>query len=395
MLWRTFFQSRNTQARLTIRRFFIMTGFFPLLFVIQTIHWMGFILDEILFRKYKAVKVKSPLFIVGVPRSGTTFLHRLIANDSDRFTTLSLWELILAPSVTEKKFWLGLGRIDKFLGGPGAHLVQWVERRMLGSLDNIHRISLSAPEEDYFVLVPIYACFILILPFPFADEPGYLAFFDKQTSAADKQRIMKFYKSCLQRHLYVNGTKKLILSKNVSFTPMIETLIRFFPDSRIIGTVRNPLKAVPSHISSMMKGAAIFDNDTSGHEFRNQMLGVQHYAYTHLMEILPNLPEDRQMIIRMEDLQAKLYPLVQKIYDRFGHEMSPLFKAFIEHQEQRQKRYKSTHTYDIDGCGLTETMIYERFSDVFDKFEYAQPGCACEPEYRSSRDAVGKLIKPL
>jgi hypothetical protein len=361
-----------------------MTGFFPLLFMIQTIHWMGFVLDEILFRKYKAVKVKSPLFIVGVPRSGTTFLHRLIANDSDRFTTLPLWELILAPSVAEKKFWLGLVRMDKFLGGPGAWLVKHAENRLFGSLDNIHRISLSAPEEDYFVLVPIYACFILILPFPFDDEPGNLAFFDKHVSAADKQRIMKFYKSCLQRHLYVNGTQKLILSKNVSFTPMIKTLIRFFPDSRIIGTVRNPLKAVPSHISSMMKGAAIFDNDTSGHEFREQMIGVQRYAYTHLTEILPDLPEDRQMILSMEDMKEKLGLSVKKIYDRFGYEMSPLFKSFIEHQEQRQKLYKSSHTYDISGCGLTDTMIYERFSDVFEKFAYEQPSGTRKPDYKSS-----------
>jgi AraC-like DNA-binding protein len=165
---------------------------------------------------------------------------------------------------------------------------------------------------------------------------------------------------------------------------MIETLIRFFPDSRIIGTVRNPLKAVPSHISSMMKGAAIFDNDTSGHGFREQMIGVQRYAYTHLIEILPDLPEDRQMILSMEDLKEKLGLSVKKIYDRFGHEMSPLFKAFIDHQEQRQKLYKSGHTYDISGCGLTDTMIYERFSDVFEKFAYERPSGTRKPDYKSS-----------
>ncbi len=376
LFWRTFFQSRHTQARLTVRRFFMMAGFFPLLFVVQTIHWIGFILDEVLFRGYKTIEIRSPLFIVGVPRSGTTFLHRELARDTQRFTTLTLWELILAPSISERKFWLGLGRLDQFLGSPFARLIKWLERRAFGSLDNIHRISLSEPEEDYFALVPIYACFILILPFPFPDELGYLAFFDDQASAGDKSRIMRFYKSCLQRHLYVRGTGKTVLSKNVSFSPMIQALDRTFPDCRIIGTVRHPINAVPSHISSMMAGAKIFDNDISGHEFRDHMIGVQRYAYTRIMKVLPELPENRQVIVRMEDLQAGLAAVVQTIYERLGHDMSPGFRACIQNQDRRQKNYQSGHKYDLSACGLTENRIYEQFSDVFRQFGYDPPGRA-------------------
>lgn len=384
LFWRTFFRSRRTQARLTIRRFFMMAGFFPLLFVVQTIHWIGFFLDELLFKGYKNLEVRSPLFIVGVPRSCTTFLHRLLANDEKRFTTFTLWELVLAPSVTERKFWLGLGRIDKLVGAPAARLIKWLERRIFGSLDNIHQISLSDPEEDYFALVPIYACFILILPFPFMDELGYLAFFDRQAPAADKNRIMTFYQSCLQRHLYINGTEKPILSKNVSFSPMIESLNKTFPDSRIIGTVRNPLNAIPSHISSMMEGAKIFDNDTRGHEFRDQMIAVQRYAYTHIMETLPTLPADRQTLVRMEDLQAMSGTTIQAIYDRLGYEISPSFMAYLKEQDQCQKHYKSGHAYDIAGYDLTEAMIYERFSDVFKQFSYDPPGHAALSESQPS-----------
>jgi len=380
MFWRTFFRSRNTQARLTIRRFLIMAGFFPLLFVIQTIHWIGFILDELLFRGYKAIEVRSPLFIAGVPRSGTTFLHRVLANDEDRFTTFALWELILAPSISERKLWLGLGRMDKFIGAPVARLINWLERQVFSRLDNIHQISLSDPEEDYFTLVPIYACFLMILPFPFPDELGHLAFFDDRMPAAEKKRIMAFYKSCLQRHLYIKGTGKTFFSKNVSFSPMIDTLNKSFPDCRIIGTVRNPLDAIPSHISSMMAGAKIFDNDIRGHEFRDQMIDVQRYAYTHIMEILPALPENRQMILRMEALQNRLGASVQTIYHRLGYEMSPAFETYIQTQDRHQKHYKSGHGYNMAEYGLTETMIYEQFSDVFELFGYDPPAFPVSPE---------------
>jgi hypothetical protein len=390
LLWKTFVRSRHTQARLSVRRFFMMAAFFPLLFIVQTMHWIGFILDDILFRKYRSVEVRDPVFIVGVPRSGTTFLHRVMANDRDRFTTLTLWELILAPSVTERKFWLGLGRLDRLIGAPLTRLIKWLERRVFGSLDNIHQISLSDPEEDYFALVPIYACFILILPFPFFEELGYLAFFDDEAAAADRERIMAFYKSCLKRHLYVRGTDKILFSKNVSFSPMIEALSQTFPDSRIIGTVRSPLAAIPSHISSMMAGAAIFDNDTRGHEFRDQMIAVQRYAYTHIMERLPPHPEHRQMIVRMEDLQNRLESVVRTIYDRLGYGMAPAFEAYILNQDARQKSYKSGHKYDMSAYELTEAMIYEQFSDVFDQFGYDPPAPERAADHRPNAGAVAE-----
>jgi len=373
LLWLTFFKSRNTQARLTVKRFFIMAAFFPVLFVVQTMHWIGFVLDEIFFPKYKSVEIRSPLFIVGVPRSGTTFLHRVLANDSERFTTMCLWELILAPSVTERRFWLALARLDGWVGAPFAKLLEWGERHAFRGFDSIHRISLSDPEEDYFLLVPVYACLILILPFPFFEELGSLASFDDSFTEKDKNRIMTFYRSCLQRHLYVRGSGKIFFSKNVSFSPMIGSLIRHFPDCRIIGTVRNPMDAVPSHISSMMAGAKVFDNDTREEEFRDQLMEIQQYAYANIPEKLSLLPESRHMIVKMEDLQATLQRVVHSIYERFGFRMSPAFKTFIQSRDERQRRYKSVHSYDPASFGLTAEMIYSWFSDAFERFSYPAP----------------------
>ncbi|MFO7751583.1 MAG: sulfotransferase [Desulfobacteraceae bacterium] len=369
----TFFKSRNTQARLTLKRFAIMVIFFPLLFLVQTMHWIGFFLDEIFFPKYKSVQIRSPVFIVGVPRSGTTFLHRVLANDTERFTTMSLWELILAPSVTERKLWLALARLDGWMGAPFSRIIGWVERYAFGSFDSIHRISLSDPEEDYFLLVPVYACLILILPFPFFEELGYLAFFDDKANEKEKDRIMAFYRSCLQRHLYVRKSGKTFFSKNVAFSPMIGSLIGHFPDCRIIGTVRNPMDAVPSHISSMMAGAEVFDNDTGGEEFRDQLMEIQRYAYARIHDRLSRLPESRHMIVKMEDLQATLQQVVHSIYERFGFRMSPGFKALIHSLDERQRRYKSGHSYDPASFGLTAEMIYNRFSDVFERFSYPAP----------------------
>ena len=76
--------------------------FVPALLLLQGAHWVGFLLDDLFFRGYRNITVRDPLFVVGLPRSGTSFLQRVLAQDSERFTTLRLWELILAPSVTER-----------------------------------------------------------------------------------------------------------------------------------------------------------------------------------------------------------------------------------------------------------------------------------------------------
>lgn len=369
----TFSGTRNTQARLTPRRFIVMSVFLPFFFVLMTVHWLGFITDEVIFRGYRKIPVFSPVFIVGVPRSGTTFLHRVLANDEQRFTKMSLWELILAPSVTERKIILGMGSIDGWLGSPIRRFIGFVERIAFGRLDAIHRISLSDPEEDYFALAPVFACYLLILPFPFSDELGDLAQFDHALSPEKKKRIMAFYKSCLQRHLYVHGNDKLLLSKNVSFAPAVESLNETFPDCKIIATVRNPLDAIPSHISSMMEGAELFDNHTQGTAFRDQMIEVQRFAYSHLDRVLPEWPMNRQVILRFEDLKSLPVDSIKTIYSRFGMELSQKFASFLDETDRNQKAYRSRHHYSAGDYNLEEGEIYAMFRDVFESYGYDAP----------------------
>ncbi len=107
LLLRTLLKSltayHKTGARFTFRRalFLVLAPVFY--FLLESITWFCFSLDDIFFREYREIVVKQPLFIVGYPRSGTTFLHRLCARDSQTFTSLRMWEILFAPSITQKK----------------------------------------------------------------------------------------------------------------------------------------------------------------------------------------------------------------------------------------------------------------------------------------------------
>ena len=158
----------------------------------EAIHWLCFLLDEVFFPSGCRTPVEKPVFIVGVPRSGTTFLHRLLARDAARFTTIRLWELILAPSIIQKKAVVLLAGIDRALGGHGEKFLRTVESRIFSRVNTMHRFSMFAAEEDEFLLIHMFATPYLFVVFPFTEDLLPYLHFDEDLSERLRRRIMTF-----------------------------------------------------------------------------------------------------------------------------------------------------------------------------------------------------------
>jgi hypothetical protein len=133
LAWRTFADRRYRPSPLAL---LAMVGFLPLFAMVQAIHWIGFLLDEVLFPGYRRVTVRRPIFVLGPPRSGTTLVHRVLARD-DQFTTLHTWECLFAPSVTQRRFWMALDRLDRWLGRYVGRGIERLERGLAGHLDAV------------------------------------------------------------------------------------------------------------------------------------------------------------------------------------------------------------------------------------------------------------------
>ena len=371
----TYFPGDNLQARRTLRRLVLMSIFLPLLFALQVMHWIGFLLDEIFYRKYRKINVKQPMFIVGVPRSGTTFLHRMIANDRQQFTTFTLWELVFALSISEKYFWLVLSRLDALVGRPLGRILDLLVRVLFRQFDETHKITLTQPEEDYLSLMPIFACFLLVVPFPFRDEIWHLAYFDERTPAAERRRVMAFYKGIVQRHLFVFGPEKRFLSKNPMFSPMVQSLAETFPDCRFVCNLRSPYHALPSLLSAITEAANGFDNDLRDKEHRDQWIDAVKFFYRHLTSCLANLPDYRYTFVRFDDLTANPRQIVESLYQRLGYELTKQYSTVLHAEDAKSRKYKSKHDYSLAKFDLNAESIYEEFGFVFEQFDF-------EPAYR-------------
>ena len=128
--------------------------------MLQVIHHCAFAMDEILFRRYRRVSIKEPLFVFGAARSGTTLTHRLLASD-EQFTSMKLWELVLAPAIVEKYLLWMLGYLDTLLGSPGNWLITRAEKLFYRTRSNVHHYSLFVHEEDDHLLIHIFASSLL------------------------------------------------------------------------------------------------------------------------------------------------------------------------------------------------------------------------------------------
>ncbi len=242
-------ESHATHARLTWRRVGHLLAFYALFIPTRLINWICFGLDHVLFPGFRQIQLRQPVFIVGNPRSGSTHLLRVLARDDQTFACARLWEMLLAPSIIQRKLVRAAMGLDRGLGSPVRKLVlAWQERAFRRS-DRYHRIRLHEPEEDEFNLVPIFSAIHLVFAFPFMDEFGRYVMFDTEVGQAERKRFMAFYRRLIQRTLDPQGPTKRFLSKSPANSGRVATLQETFPDAKFIYTTRAPMELVPSLMS--------------------------------------------------------------------------------------------------------------------------------------------------
>lgn len=367
--YRSFFNSKNTTARLTRKRFLFLILFYMVWPLGSLVHWLCFGLDDILFPAYKNHPIEKPLFILGNLRSGSTFLHRLLSRDKETFTSLTTWDIYLTPSVTQKKITQFIARLDnKYLGGTMHKLLHKFDAATLGKL-KIHPISFFQPEEDENIHLHIWDGYFVTFLFPFMDEMPNYQHFDEALSPQHKKRIMTFYKSMIQRHMYATG-QKYFVAKNPAFSAKIETLVEFFPEARIIYLARNPLDMLPSTISWINYARRQFTDPGDGFFYIDEIVDMTQYWYSHPLEYLDARPSPRHLIMKYDDLIQRPETVIRAFYEQFGYPDKPGLPIIIDQAVKETLSFNSDHVYSLEEMGLTREQVLKLYPEVFKRFEF-------------------------
>ena len=151
-------------------RFFCLAVMVPLILVNIAINWICLALDHVFYSGFRKVKIKAPVFIFGVPRSGATHIHRTMSKDS-QFTSFLLWELVFAPSVVQRKLLMLINRLDALLlFGLLYKIVRAMDWMLFKSTYDVRRVSLFENEEDDLLLLNTFSTIFISFMFPYFEQ---------------------------------------------------------------------------------------------------------------------------------------------------------------------------------------------------------------------------------
>lgn len=358
------FQEENPKGRRQL--------YFMLLFVIplmSSFTAVCFFLDGILFPGLWRVRVKEPVFILGHARSGTTLMHRIMARDGERFSAFMLYELFF-PSLLQKKVIRLLAVGDRILlGGRIERRLRAWEDEKFGKTQDIHKMGLTLFEEDDFILTLSCASGYWIVLLPYMDKLDF--YHVDERAPKSRQRMMRFYGECVRRQLYLNGAKKLHLSKNPTFCGRVGTLLEVFPDARIVYMARNPEETIPSLLKLMKTGWSMRGWNEEDMLRSLRTLAHQSYeTYTGPLDVIARHPETRSAIVDYRALVDDTSNTVKQAYRDLELSISPEFEKVLEEEGARSGRHETTHRYSLEEFGLSKDEIHTELAALFERFDW-------------------------
>lgn len=288
------------------------------------------------------------VFIVGWPRTGTTFLHHLLACDPAS-RTMPYWESFdpVPPRA---------GRPDRRREALDGMLGQL--RFIAPSYDAIHPMTAESPEECVALFMNEFRT--LQLDFQYR-VPGYASWLLEQDAgvAYDLYRrqlqLVQCHRPVGERHVLKDPTHLV----------HFETLVERFPEAKFILTHRDPAEAMSSIASLVAYTRALFTDDVDPQALGAELLaGYWPAALERSREIAAKLPPDRVVDVRHAALRRDPIATARQIYDALGLELSEVAHAAMANfVEGRRLERAGRHLHSLDAFGLSREIVRDRLAD--------------------------------
>lgn len=337
---------------------------------LRTFVWFMRLLDHIFFPGFRKQALRTPVYIIGNPRSGTTFTHRLMALDQ-QFSYLKLYHTIF-PSVICYKFFETAGKIDRIFGCPAAKLLNGISKKGFKGWETIHQTGPNKAESDEMFFVYAMLSPLLGLLFPYLKDLEEAVFVDLMPYK-ERQRLMSYYRDCLQRHMYATGPDKILLQKVALIAGRLHSICELLPDIHIVHLVRHPYESIPSLVSMFDAAWKALDPDARKDARANRELAdltCRYYLY--LYEFKKNLPENQFIEVCYEDMVSDPRNTICRIYRAFGMELSRGYEKVLEKETLKARQYKSEHHYSLESFGLNKDTIYRDLRTIFEVYGFKQ-----------------------
>lgn len=367
---RTMLRLAHSPRSFSFTRMLFTDGLVSLASVLGAINRVSERVDDLLYADYRAVPVGKPIFIVAAPRSGTTFLHRMMSLDP-QFTAFKLYETMF-PTVSGYKVANRVATTNGKLGGLIGRVRARLDDNYFGAWEGLHDTGLSQNEEDEALWALAYATPAIWLVLPFPEQFEHLRFVDRLPNGK-RQRLIDYYRGCVQRHLYTHPDRTL-LGKNVLLPSRFGIVTAALPEARFVHVLRHPYEALPSTLSLFTIPWRWHSPNIrqDGPEARAlARLTIDYYRFLHQKTLESERDGSRRFhCIHYRDLLSDPAARVFEVYEHFGLELTPEVRARLLESASQQKKFKSPHQYSLEQFGLTKDYVYGELRELFDHYGF-------------------------
>ncbi len=301
-------------------------------------------------------RIERPLFIVGLPRTGTTLLYGLLAEDPAHRAPLS-WEIDdpCPPAETETY------HTDPRIETTRKRFEQ--VNRLAPGFQAIHPVGALMPQEcivttaSEFMSIRFQMCF---------DVPSY----DEWLLQQDMRPTYEHHRRFLQ-HMQVHHKGERWILKSPGHLGPIDALFEVYPDAMLIQTHRDPIRVVPSVASLEYTMRMVSSDEVDPARVGRQMIRTWSTLLEQGMAARARRPDrERQILdLSMREIVGSPMASVEKIYRHFDLELRPEARErMLAYLARHPKDEFGTHRYSLEDFSLDADEVDAAFKGYRERF---------------------------
>jgi hypothetical protein len=317
--------------------------------------------DRHLYPSIRGEAIREPLFIVGLPRSGTTLLHTLLAADAAHRAPL-VWEVMFPSPPNDRRLKRRLRDTRRSLAG-----FHW----LAPTFRQVHAVGAELPQE----------CIGLTGGSMLSDQfdtmyrvPSYRAWFFKQ----DLDPAYQFHRRFLQHLQHRRSASRWVL-KAPAHMFALRSLLGVYPNAWFVQVHRDPLKSVASVSSLVAILRSAFSDHVDPVEVGQDALRYWSETMTAFLQQRDELAADRFCDVTYQEIRRDPIAVARRVYEYFDWRLSAdterRMNAILQNQPREQNGF---HRYEPAQFGLTSHDVDAQFNGYRARFGLTNGATALE-----------------
>ena len=307
------------------------------------------------------VKIEKPVFVMGLPRTGSTFLHDLMAQDPDNRVPMT-WECNYMSPPPEAATYEDNQRIRDC----EAHFER-TSRLLIPEYQAIHEMGAKLAQECLMLNAFDFKSQIFANQF-------WLPTYQRWVETVDNLSVYRTHKRQLQYMQWKNPRARWVL-KSTAYFWGLDAILAVYPDAQIVMTHRDPIKLIASHCSLISMGCSMGSDSITDLEIGEFWGQTWEKAMRRFVEFRESGKAKNAFDMQFSEFVKDQVAMVKRIYQHFGLPLPATTEQRMrDFVAGKPKDRHGTHRYKAEQFGLDPVAERERYRFYQDYFGVANEG---------------------